>query len=154
MPNGDEQNDILRIDVTGKDSRLWSKVRDRLLVTLDRALDTVIDAERGTTLGEEGRALTTALLDHLKARLAKSGLDNERIAAEVNKLYQEVETQQAVTRKTHAEADKIEFENRIKELHLALGTAKALLIGETGEEAILFSQQIDKMLALLRELVS
>lgn len=142
---------ILRIDVVGKSPDTWSSLRSKLLAAIGKVLDSVIDPEHGTTVREEAKKFTSALLDHARARLAKAGLENEKIEAEVAKLYAECESISADARKKHAEAEATEFETAVKRLKLALELTKAMLIGEPGEEAIVFGNQVQALLGVLSE---
>jgi hypothetical protein len=65
--------------------------------------------------------MTSALLAHAKAWLARAGLENEKIEAEVNRLYAQIEIDFAEARKRHAEANAIEFATAMRKLRVALG---------------------------------
>src|SRR5262249_21831890 len=138
--------------VTGQDPLLWQGLRSKLVEVINGVLDSVIDHEKETTVREEAKKMTSALLDHAKARLAKAGLENEKIEAEIQRLYTQIENDYAEARKKHAEAEAIELNTALKKLWLSVGLTKAMLIGEAGEENIVFSQQIDAFLGTLKEL--
>jgi hypothetical protein len=91
-------------------------------------------------------------LDYARAKLEKPGLENAKIEAEVLRHYAEREKALAEARVKNAEAEKAELANTVKKLKIALGAAKVLLIGEDGDEAALFSLQIDEFLRVLKEL--
>jgi hypothetical protein len=149
-----EKQQFVHVDVTGKNAALWTSLRPKLIQALDDISDTVIDNERGMTVRDEMKTLTTALLDYAKANLARPGFDNETLEAEVRRLYGQLEIDRAEARKKQAEADVLEFNNKVKRLRLALGMAKALLIGDTTEEAVIFAEQIDAFLKELDPLVT
>lgn len=48
----------------------------------------------------------------------------------------------------------LEFNNKVKRLRLALGMAKALMVGDTGEEAVILTAQIEAFRATLDEMAS
>jgi hypothetical protein len=58
----------------------------------------------------------------------------------------------AEARKKHAEADALEFNTKVKRLRLVLGMAKAFMVGDTGEEAVIFTAQITAFLETLEKL--
>jgi hypothetical protein len=147
----ENENSILRIDVTGKDSDRWRKLKSKLFNAIDQLLDSTIDHERNTTVREEVKQFTSAALDYARQRLAKQGLENDRIEAEVFQLYAERERTLAEARKINAEADEQELQTRVKKLRLILSATKIILISEPGEEAILFGKEIDRFLQALNE---
>ncbi len=149
-----EKKQLMRVDVRGKTTELWQSLRPKLIQTMTIVLDTVIDDEHGTTVRDEVKQFTTALLDYAKANLARPGLENERIEAEVRRLYGQMEIDRAEARKKHAEADTLEFNNKVRRLRLVLGTVKALMVGEEGEEAVIFTKQITAFLETLEKLTS
>ena len=53
-----------------------------------------------------------------------------------------------------AEYAALEFQTKVKRLRLVLGGAKAMLIGEPGEEAVIFAKQIEEFLQTLKELTA
>jgi len=148
------RSDFLRIDVRGKSAKLWKGIRQKLIGAIGRVLDSVIDVQQNTTVREESRRFTSALLEHARERLAKAGLENDKIEGEIYKLYAEREKALAEAHKTKVEGDNIAFELSVKQLRLALGATKAILIGEEGQEALLLGQQIDTFLEILRELAA
>jgi hypothetical protein len=149
-----EKRQFVRVDVTGKTAALWQSLRPKLIQAMNDVLDAVIDDEHGTTVRDEAKQLTTALLDYAKANLARPGLENERIEAEIRRLYGQMEIDRAEARKKHAEADTLEFNNKVKRLRLVLGMAKAFMVGDTGEEAVIFTAQITAFLETLEKLAS
>src|SRR5207244_13628550 len=95
-----EQKQFVRVDVRGKTAALWQSLRPKLIQAMNDVLDAVIDDERGTTVRDEVKQLTTALLDYAKANLARPGLENERIEAEVRRLYGQMEIDRGSPQKT------------------------------------------------------
>lgn len=138
---------ILRVDVKGKSPVVWEANRKKLLHAIERVLDQIGNNDDKTAwFKEQAKVVTSSLMDHARARLAKAGLENERIEAEVSNLYAQREKELAVARKTHAEAESTELDNAAKQLRLILSLTKVMLLGDTSEEAILFGQQIDAMM--------
>ena len=113
----------------------------RLETTLQHVLDSVIDIKRQKTVREEAQNLISESIQHLKDRLQKQGLENEKIAAEVAKLLAEAEKEKALAAKTQAEADALEFATIIKKLRLLLEVEKAMEYG-----------RLDDFLGVLKEL--
>jgi hypothetical protein len=143
------EKQYVRVDIRGQDPALWGTLRAKLMVAVEDLLNTVVDSERGTTLQDEARQLTSAALDHVRARLAKAGLENEKIEAEIQRLYAQIQGDLADARKKSAEADAIEFATAMKRLRVVLGGMRAMLIGEEGDEAIIFGRQIDEFIKVL-----
>ncbi len=144
----------IRVDVRGDSEELWQKFRSKLLQGLNDLLDAVVDPESGTTLREETQNLAAAVLNHAKARLARPGVEIEKLEAEIHRLYTQAEADLADARKKRAEAAALEFDTKVKRMRLFLGGAKALLTGDEGEEAVLFGTQIDTFIKSLDEFSS
>lgn len=152
MANTPPSDDLLRIQVTGRSPDLWLRFRTKFIEAIDGLLDSVVDHDKGTTLREESRKFQSALLDLARARLARAGLENERIEAEIRKLYAQMENETAQARRVNAEADAIEFKTSLARLRLVLGAAKAMLMGEEGEESIILAKRLDAMLTEARRI--
>jgi hypothetical protein len=152
MDDHTEPGRYLRIDVTGRNPGLWKQYRpvliEKIVQALNQLLDQVIDPERGSILREPSSKLTLVLCD----QLAREGPENEKIEAEVRRLYAQIESDSAEARERHARAEALEFTTAVRKLQLVLGGTKAMLIGDPGEEALLFGQQIDEFLKVLKEL--
>jgi hypothetical protein len=145
---------IVRIDVSGKDPEVWAKLRERLLDAVYQVLNTVIDAESGGTVRMEGQRAFSALFDNLKCRLKRAGFENEKIQAEVAALYAKCEVSIAHARKTNAEAAALEFDTAVKRLKTALGLCRALTVSTKDEEAVIFSSQIEAMMATVDDMLT
>lgn len=143
---------IVRVDVTGKSVVLWGRLRGKLVTAIEGLLNSTLDCNRGTTVREEAKEFTSALLDFAKAKLQMPVVELEKASAEISKLYAERQKELADADKTHAEADAIRLTTQITELRLVLGATKAILVGEEGAEAILLGKQIDVFLEVVRDL--
>lgn len=113
----------------------------RLETALQHVLDSVIDIKQQKTVREEAQNLISESIKHLKDRLQKQGLENEKITAEVAKLLAEAEKEKAVASKTRAEADALEFATIVKKLRLLLEAQRAMEYG-----------RLDDFLGVLKEL--
>ncbi len=137
--------------VTGKDPELWKKLCTGFQAKLYHLVEQLVEEDAGLNwLQEQAREFGSLTLEYAKAKLRKSGVEVEKIEAEAAKLFAEREKALAEARKTHAEARAIEVGTAIKELHMALGMTKAMLIGEKGKAVVVFGQQIDAMLEALK----
>lgn len=143
-----------RFDVTGKVPSVWAKLRGKLIERLHTVLDSTLDTKRGTTVKEEFRAFTSALLDAARAKLAKPGLEVQELEAKVEKLFAEKAHELALAEKVSEQAAALRLRNSINELRLDLGMTKALLVGEKGKEALLLGRQATQLLAFLKDLSS
>lgn len=142
----------IRFDVEGGDPRRWDKLREKFSARLRELLDTTVDHRNGKTVRDEAKEFTGALLDFAKAKLSKPGLEAEKTAADIAKTFAERQTQLAVAEKTSQEARSTRIDNDIKELKITLGATRAMIVGDTSEEAILFGKQLDSFLSSLREI--
>jgi hypothetical protein len=142
---------FLHIEFEGINNEKWYHLRTKFIRALHKTLDTVIDHENSSTFRDEAKKFTTELLHYGKSKLQRAGLENEEIMAQVDLLYSQKEKELAEARKLNAEAEALEIGNNIRKLKLSIGGMKALMIGETGEEEILFLRQMDQFLELLRD---
>jgi hypothetical protein len=142
---------FLHIEFEGINNEKWYHLRTKFIRAVHKTLDTVIDHENSSTFRDEAKKFTTELLHYGKAKLQRAGLENEEIMAQVDLLYSQKEKELAEARKLNAEAEALEIRNNIRKLKLSIGGMKALMIGETGEEEILFLRQMDQFLELLRD---
>lgn len=98
----------------------------KLEQTFQDMMDTVIDPAKGSTIGSEAHEIISESISSLKERLKKTGLENEEIAARITKLLAEAEKDRALSRKTHAETEQLEFLNKVRMLRLYLESQKIL----------------------------
>jgi hypothetical protein len=143
---------VLKLETTGRSATLWAELRPKLMLAITRVLDTVADHERNSTIRDEAKRFTSALLRHAEARLEKPGLENEKIEAEVAEVYAKVETERAQARKVNAEAEAQELSNSIRKLKLLFMCCKVCMAGDDGEEALMLGTQMQSFLASLEEL--
>jgi hypothetical protein len=144
--------EFLSIEVVGNSTEQWARLRTKFLGAIDQLLDTVVDDKSNATVRDEAKNLATALLADAKARLAKSGWENDQIAAHVEKTYAEIETIRASARKVNAEAQSIELQNSVKKLRLLIMATNALMAGETDGEAVLLGKQMKAFLEVVDHL--
>lgn len=142
----------LQVQVRGKDPDRWANLRAKFIRRLDKLLDSTLDSARGTTVRDEAKEFTSALLDFASAKLAKPGLEGEKIAAEIGKTFAERQTELARADKTSEEARELRIKNDISELRLMLGATKAVLVGDDSDEAVLFGKAVDAFLSALNEM--
>ncbi|MBT1690080.1 hypothetical protein [Dawidia soli] len=147
----EEEPKFVRIEIEGLNAEKWYQLRTKFIRAIHKTLDTVIDHEHSSTLRDEAKKFTTELLNYGKAKLQRAGLENEELMAQVDLLYSQKEKELAEARKLHAEAEALEIRNNIRKLKLGIGGMKALMIGETGKEEILFLKQMDHFLEILRD---
>ena len=67
------------------------QIGPKLQETVSQVMDTVIDPDKGSTVGKEGQDIIIESINNLKNRLKKTGLENEEIAAKITKLLAEAE---------------------------------------------------------------
>ncbi len=93
-------------------------IRMKLAQMAERILDAEINRRDGTTVRQEVAALTTGVLDAVKAQLDSKPLQNQQLVAEIRHKIAEAEKIEAETRKTHAEADRLDIDNMKERLAL------------------------------------
>lgn len=146
----EEQKEFVKIEIGGKDEHLWQKLRVKFGEVISSILDTIIDDTTNSTLRDEAKKFTSALLDYGKSKLNKPGIDNEKTLAEIDLLYTQKQKTIAETRKIHAEANNIELSNKIKSIKVALTAYKLVLLKETGSQEIVFVKDIDEFINTLK----
>lgn len=151
MEDLSEKKQYLKVDIAGKSPELWNSLRSKLFKAVETFLDSTIDTVDNKTIRDEAKEFTHALLKYGKDKLAKSGLENDKILAEVDLLYSQKEKELAEARKLNAEAQKIEFDTAIKKLRFSLKFTKVLLINEPGEEALIMVRNVDQFIEILDE---
>jgi hypothetical protein len=152
LPDSGNRGKIARVDVVGKSHQLWAKLQTQLYDKITQLLDFTLDYQSGNTVKDELKEFTTALLDYGKAKLQMPVVEVQKIEAEIAEIYAEKRVKLAEARKLDAEARNIEFQNRIKELRLTLGAAKAFLIGKKNKKALMLGERITVFLDVLKEL--
>lgn len=139
----EDTKQFVKIDVAGKDEMSWQHYRYKFMSYINKILDSVIDHENNSTIRDEGKAFTSKVLDYAKQKLDKPRHDNAKTIAEIDLLYSQREKELAETRKINAEADKIEFENKIKKIRFALIGIKAMARFNEDEEIIVFVKEVE-----------
>ena len=140
---------ILEIQIAGRDTKLWNKLRDKFMTKLEgmveNLLDQIVDPQKNTTLREESKQIISLGLDYFKNKLANPGIENEKVLAEIEEIYINMEKTAAETRKIKAEAETIEFNNSLKKLEFCLHSTKILLLDseDQDEKSLVFIKQID-----------
>jgi len=149
-----EKKSFTQSDITRKSDSLWQLLQPKLIQAMIKALNTVIDDKQGITIRNEMKQLTASLLDYAKANLTHPGLQNERMEAEIRRLYGQMEIDRTEAREKHADADTLEFNNKVRRLRLVLDATKPLMVEEEGKEAVNFIAQVTAFLGTLDKLTS
>lgn len=148
---------IAKIPIRGKDQKIWSELKGKLMTklaqTVDNTLNSIIDPVEKTTLKEEINQFSHQLLGYAKAKLSEPGISNQKTIAEIETIYARRNREIAETRKIHAEADALEFDMAVKKLKLALGATKVFIAcDKEDQETIIFIKQIEDFRLLLDSL--
>ncbi|MBX3322799.1 MAG: hypothetical protein KF757_07390 [Phycisphaeraceae bacterium] len=155
-----EGHDFVRVDVRGKSPSLWAAKRaefintkiPQLIEMMNKFLDTTIDYDEGTTIREEAKRFTSGMLEFARNKLRKEGVEVEKIEAEISEIYAKRLESIARTEKTSSETREKQRSTALKQLCTQLALTRGMLIGDDGEEAMLFGRQIDEFLRLVKEL--
>lgn len=149
MEDFSEEKKYLKVDIAGRSPKVWNNLKEKMLIAINSFLDSTIDTIDNKTVRDEAKEFTHALLKYGKDKLAKAGLENDKILAEVDLLYSQKEKELAEARKLNAEAQRIEFDTAIKRLRLSLKMTKVMLIGEPGEEALIMVKSVEQFIEVL-----
>lgn len=96
---------------TGKYRKRLASIHQKLEKFSEAILDVEINKRDHTTVREEAEALTTSVLDAVKAHLADKQVRNEEVIAEIHRKMAEADKLRAEARKVHAEADALDIKN-------------------------------------------
>ena len=101
----------------------------KINTALGRVLDAIADPLTQTTVRDEARQLVSQGLQTIKDHLKVTGIQNEKVLAEVRKLLAEADAIDADTQQKHVDAKHRELALLAKQLRLVLGAQRYL---ETG----------------------
>lgn len=96
---------------------------------LGKVLETIADPEKGTTVGDEARAVALEGLNALKEHLRRQGVENQRTLADVQKTLKEAEKLDAVIASQRIENQHRQLAYRAKQLRMLIEAQRYL---ETG----------------------
>jgi len=146
-----QQKAIVKVKADGSNTPSTAVFHKELLpklqTTIERILDSVIDAEKGTTVKDEALDILKESISFLKEQLKQKGLQNEEITARVSKLLAEAENQRASARKIRAESEQLEFMNTIRKLRLVLEAQLIMIEGGNPKEA----KQLKGLIEVLKD---
>lgn len=145
----DSKRKIIKIDLVGKNDDLFKKIRNLLIDSIDKFLSSSIDYQTKSTVKDEVKKFASLAIKYGEDKLKKAGLENDKLAAEIEEKLAIAEKTKAETRKINAETRKLEFENSVNEFRFKLRMAKLLLVGNAGEEAIVYTKQLDMFIEVL-----
>ncbi len=116
----DNENGILRIDIEGEKQDIWNALRASLLQFIKDWGQVIIDKKRQSTLSDELQDYLVEASQAGKSFLRKFSLQNAHIEAETIVKLREAELIDAETRKTNAEARKLEIDAEREDFNWAL----------------------------------
>lgn len=153
-----DKKEYLEVRVRGKNLAIWkdkrAKLIEKLSLAVEELMDKMIDPINKTTSREEAKQIISLGLNHIKSKLAKPGIENEKILAEIQQVYAKIEEISVSNRKNLAEAEAQEFKNFINRLEFSLGSTKILLHQDQDEDSVIFIKQLDDWLELIRSVKS
>lgn len=148
----EDRNKVFKIDLVGVDSSLFANLKEKLISMVNKVLDASVDVNTGLTVREELQKFSSLGIQYAEAKLKKASIDNDRTISQIAESYSLIEKNKAESRMINATAKALEFEQSLKELSFTLKMTKALIIGNQGEEAIVFTKQIDVFLDVINSL--
>jgi hypothetical protein len=110
----------------GKYRKRIAAIYDKLEKFSEVILDIEINKRDRTTVRDEAEALTTSVLDAVKAHLADKQVRNEEVIAEIHRKMAETDKLRAEARKVHAEADALDIKNLRDRFKLMKSMAETL----------------------------
>lgn len=140
-----KKKEWLRVDVRGDNREVWDRLRTAFVARVQSLLDTTLDPERGTSLREEAKEFASRSLSFARAKLEMPSAELQKLSAETELLFAKRQREIAEAEKTSEETRAIRIENDLKELQITLAVTKALLVGESGNEAMLLGQCIESL---------
>ena len=143
---------LLRVDLVGKDEKLFANLKGKLIKMVDRVLDSSLDVNSDLTVKDELQKFTSLGLNYAESKLKKANIENDQILTEIQEKLSLIEKNKAEARKINATAKSIEFEQSLKELTFTLKMTKAIILGEGNDEALAFTKQIDLFLEVIKSL--
>lgn len=105
----------------------------RLQKVIERLSGTVLEDKDLSKTYSEAKAVLRSSIDHIRDRLLKAGLENEKGRAEAAKLLAEAEAIKATADKKAAEAEHLKLATLAKKLQLVLSAEAAVSRGEVDE---------------------
>lgn len=96
---------------SGRHRKRLASIYKKLEQFSEVILDVEINKRDRTTVRDEAEALTTSVLDAVKAHLADKQVRNEEVIAEIHRKMAETDKLRAEARKVHAEADALDIKN-------------------------------------------
>ncbi len=68
---GSTNKEYLKVSISGKNGSIWEKFRERFHEQIERLLDTVVNQDDNTTVRDEAKEFSNALIKYGKAKLNK-----------------------------------------------------------------------------------
>ena len=143
----EDSKKLVQVEVEGKNPELWQRLKSKLMVAIEKLLDTEANSDTGTTYRDELKEYKNLAINFGKEKLKRPSIENEKIVAEIDLLYSQRQKTLAEARKTNAEAASIETSTTIKKLKIMLLTMK-MLVNENKDE-ILFIKEAENLLEIV-----
>jgi hypothetical protein len=140
---------LLKLEISSRSEEEWPRLRARLVADIERALDLLVNAERGTFLVEENEERTTPLRRHAP-RGTTAGEHTTEIEARIDRLFAEREYDLTKARRRNAYGSALEREHALVGLRMALLSTKALFVTDEGDEALILGQKASALFSRLR----
>ena len=107
---------------TAEEQNLLGQLRKTVIEGLSAIVQAITRSDAAGTVQQAARELPSGLLQNLKDRLREKGLQNDKLTAEIQLAYAQVEHVLAQARKTNAEADSVDLGNWQKKLEIMKGS--------------------------------
>ena len=153
---GKEKQKYLEVRVRGKNPVLWKELRakfiDKIIAIVEELMEEEVDSLHQTTGQNERIEVNLGVVKQIKSRLAKPGIENEKLLVEIQALYWKMEKVALSNRKNKAEAKSLELKNKLNQIEISLGLTKIIAVQDKSEDIVIFLKEVDEWMALVRNL--
>ena len=139
----------LRVDVRGVSADRWAALREELLDEIKAVLGSLDDKDLSAWFEEKAEKLNNLTLDIATQQMQTSHPDAARMAEEVQRKFAKREREQIKHTREMQEIKRQNDREAIRKLTLRLKLTRAIVVGEQGDEAILFGNQLTEMIDTL-----
>lgn len=154
----EEKKEFLRVDVKGKNTDVWARIRSKFIDQIEYLLNFEINHEDGTSVKDEAKDFVTQTIKFAKEKLKQPGYENMKMLAEIDEIYTksqlnrtENKIKEAEARIKNVEARNAEFQERLRNMKLSMRLSKAMLVKDETEDSIVFLKEIDTLLEIINE---
>ncbi|MHA7844450.1 MAG: hypothetical protein ACX93I_14115 [Winogradskyella sp.] len=145
-----EKKIIHRIQVTGKtDEEHFKRVRENILRKVEEVFNSILEESDDYIEFDDTKKLTEISLEFLEKKVKNNTAEDYKKIAEIEALFSKAEKNKAATRDLDFNTRKAARHERLRDLKLKLTLGRFLLLGDKGEESIIFVKNIDNLIIVI-----